>query len=52
MREYEASTQVVINNASAKHVMLKIWEALYELSPEMFSIKTSAAECQKSIGCQ
>ena len=27
-------------------------DALYELSPEMFSIKTSVAECQKSIGCQ
>ena len=35
--------------------MLKICEALYELSPEMFSIKTSGAGCQKptgSTGCQ
>ena len=88
MREYEASTQVVGNDASGyvapqglrniliisatpfqlkhmigqricnrnttemKYVMLKIWEALDELSPEMFSIKTSGADCQKPTGCQ
>jgi thymidylate synthase (FAD) len=87
MREYEASTQVVGNDAAGyvapqglrniliisatpfqlkhmisqrvchrnttetKYVMLKIWEALYSLSPEMFAIKTSGADCQRG-GCR
>lgn len=40
------------NTTETKYVMLKIWEALYELSPEMFNIRVSGAGCQKSTGCQ
>lgn len=40
------------NTTETKYVMLKVWEALYDLSPEMFSIKTSGAGCQKPTGCQ
>lgn len=40
------------NTTEMKYVMLKIWEALYELSPELFSIKVSGVSCQKRIGCQ
>lgn len=39
------------NTTETKYVMLKIWEELYERSPEMFSIKTSGAGCQKD-GCK
>lgn len=40
------------NTTETKYVMLKIWEALYELSPEMFNIRVTGAGCQKSTGCQ
>lgn len=40
------------NTTETKYVMLKIWEALYELSPEMFDIKVTGAGCQKATGCQ
>ena len=38
------------NTPETKYVMLKIWEALYELSPQLFSIKTTGAFCQRG-GC-
>lgn len=40
------------NTTETKYVMLKIWEALYELSPEMFNIRVTGAGCQKLHGCQ
>ena len=40
------------NTTETKYVMLKIWEELYKLSPNMFSIKTSGADCQKACGCR
>lgn len=40
------------NTTETKYVMLKIWEALYELSPEMFNIRVTGAGCQKITGCQ
>ncbi len=40
------------NTTETKYVMLKIWEALYDLSPEMFNIKVTGAGCQKVTGCQ
>ena len=40
------------NTTETKYVMLKIWEALYELSPEMFNIRVSGAGCQRATGCQ
>ena len=40
------------NTTETKYVMLKIWEALYELSPEMFNIRITGAGCQKLSGCQ
>lgn len=39
------------NTTETKYVMLKIWEALYDLSPEMFNIRVTGAGCQRS-GCQ
>ncbi len=39
------------NTTETKYVMLKIWEALYDLSPEMFDIKVTGAGCQRK-GCQ
>jgi thymidylate synthase (FAD) len=39
------------NTTETRYVLLKIWEALYELSPNMFSIKTSGADCMKG-GCK
>ena len=35
------------NTTETKYVMLKIWEALQELSPIMFDIATTGAGCQK-----
>lgn len=35
------------NTTETKYVMLKIWEALQELSPIMFDIDTTGAGCQK-----
>ena len=35
------------NTTETKYVMLKIWEALQELSPVMFDIDTTGAGCQK-----
>lgn len=35
------------NTTETRYVMLKIWEELYKLSPNMFSIKTTGAGCQK-----
>lgn len=40
------------NTTETKYVMLKIWEALYALSPEMFNIRVTGAGCQKATGCQ
>lgn len=40
------------NTTETKYVMLKIWEALYDLSPEMFNIRVTGASCQKIHGCQ
>lgn len=40
------------NTTETKYVMLKIWEELYKLSPNMFSVRTSGAGCQKITGCQ
>lgn len=40
------------NTTETKYVMLKIWEELYKLSPEMFNIRTSGAGCMKTTGCQ
>jgi thymidylate synthase (FAD) len=39
------------NTTETRYVLLKIWEELYKLSPNMFSIKTSGAGCQKD-GCK
>lgn len=39
------------NTTETRYVLLKIWEALYNLSPELFSIKTTGAGCQKD-GCK
>jgi thymidylate synthase (FAD) len=39
------------NTTETKYVMLKIWEELYELSPEMFNIRVTGAGCQRG-GCQ
>lgn len=35
------------NTTETKYVMLKIWEALQELSPIMFDVDTTGAGCQK-----
>lgn len=35
------------NTTETKYVMLKIWEELYKLSPNMFSIKATGAGCQR-----
>ena len=40
------------NTTETRYVLLKIWEELYKLSPEMFSIKTTGAGCMKITGCQ
>jgi thymidylate synthase (FAD) len=40
------------NTTETKYVMLKVWEQLYELSPEMFNIRVTGAGCQKATGCQ
>lgn len=40
------------NTTETKYVMLKIWEELYRLSPEMFNIRVTGAGCQKTTGCQ
>ena len=40
------------NTTETKYVMLKIWEELYRLSPEMFNIRVTGAGCQKVGGCQ
>ena len=40
------------NTTETKYVMLKIWEELYRLSPEMFNIRVTGAGCQKLHGCQ
>ena len=40
------------NTRETKYVMLKIWEELYKLSPEMFSIRVTGPSCQKISGCQ
>lgn len=40
------------NTTETKYVMLKIWEELYNLSPNMFNIRMTGAGCQKSTGCQ
>ena len=40
------------NTTETKFVMLKIWEELYKLSPEMFNIRVTGAGCQKIHGCQ
>lgn len=40
------------NTTETKYVMLKIWEELYKLSPEMFNIRVTGAGCQKTTGCQ
>lgn len=39
------------NTTETRYVMLKIWEELYNLSPEMFDMKTSGADCQRG-GCR
>lgn len=39
------------NTTETKYVMLKAWEALYALSPEMFNIRVTGAGCQKD-GCK
>lgn len=39
------------NTTETKYVMLKIWEKLYELSPEMFDIRVAGADCQRK-GCR
>ena len=40
------------NTTETKYVMLKIWEELYNLSPEMFNIRVTGAGCQRTTGCQ
>lgn len=40
------------NTTETKYVMLRIWEELYKLSPEMFNIRYTGAGCQKISGCQ
>lgn len=40
------------NTTETKYVMLKIWEQLYNLSPEMFNIRFTGPGCQKITGCQ
>jgi thymidylate synthase (FAD) len=35
------------NTTESRYVMLKIWEELYKLSPNMFSIRTTGAGCQR-----
>lgn len=40
------------NTTETKYVMLKIWEALYKLSPDMYNIRNTGAGCQKLSGCQ
>lgn len=40
------------NTTETKYVMLKIWEEVYKLSPEMFNIRVTGAGCQKISGCQ
>lgn len=40
------------NTTETKYVMLKIWEEVYKLSPEMFNIRVAGAGCQKIHGCQ
>lgn len=40
------------NTTETKYVMLKIWEELYNLNPNMFNIRVSGAGCQKLSGCQ
>lgn len=40
------------NTTETKYIMLKIWEALYELSPEMFNIRVTGPGCMKLTGCQ
>jgi len=40
------------NTTETKYVMLKIWEELYKLSPEMFNIRVTGAGCQRVTGCQ
>lgn len=40
------------NTTETKYVMLKIWEEVYKLSPEMFNIRVTGAGCQKLHGCQ
>lgn len=40
------------NTTETKYVMLKIWEELYKLSPEMFNIRVTGSGCQRVTGCQ
>jgi thymidylate synthase (FAD) len=40
------------NTTETKYVMLKIWEELYKLSPEMFNIRFTGPGCQRISGCQ
>lgn len=40
------------NTTETKYVMLKIWEELFRLSPDMFNIRVTGAGCQKTTGCQ
>lgn len=40
------------NTTETKYVMLKIWEELYNLNPNMFNIRVTGAGCQKIGGCQ
>jgi thymidylate synthase (FAD) len=40
------------NTTETKYILLKIWEKLYKMSPELFAIRTSGPGCQKITGCQ
>lgn len=36
------------NTTETRYVMLKIWEALYELNPEVFGVRYTGAGCQRT----
>jgi len=40
------------NTTETKYIMMKIWEELYKLSPNMFNIRVTGAGCQRVTGCQ
>ena len=40
------------NTKETQYVMLKIWEQLYELNPELFGQITTGPGCMKRSGCQ